>query len=179
MKIHLHPFDHTIPAMKLIPWGTICQHVVASIEITFRRNSRRPGYHQRNQPEQQQRRTARYETGAPFSCTTWRSSTQHRGKDQIQLVKKLESTIASERKTKTEIHAGYSPTPKKKRATKKPARSCTIPRRVATIPHAMVSVGSHSRGEVRLRMMLHGIFIHRRQSSSLSGTISLSLANSR
>lgn len=32
---------------------------------------------------------------------------------------------------------------------------------MATMPQAMVSVGSHSLGEVRLRMMLHGICVLR------------------
>lgn len=51
----------------------------------------------------------------------------------------------------------HVPTPRKKRATKKPARFFTIPSNVATIPQAIVSVGSHSLGDVRFKMMLHGI----------------------
>jgi len=39
---------------------------------------------------------------------------------------------------------------------KKPVKSVTTPIKVATIPQAMVSVGSHTRGEVLFRMMLHG-----------------------
>lgn len=39
-----------------------------------------------------------------------------------------------------------------------PVRFWTTPKSVATIPHAMVKVGSQSRGVVRLRMMLHGIW---------------------
>lgn len=35
------------------------------------------------------------------------------------------------------------------------------------MPHAMVSVGSHSLGDVRLRMMLHGICALRQSSSLL------------
>lgn len=62
------------------------------------------------------------------------------------------------------------PTPKKNLATKKPAKFCTIPIRVATMPQTIVSVGSHNLGDVRLRIILQGIFVGRQLLAQAAST---------
>lgn len=69
------------------------------LKVISGRHLRMPGCHQRTQPKLQQRKTARYEIGALFSCTTSRSSTQHRGRGQTQLFPRLGLTESSKSKT--------------------------------------------------------------------------------